>query len=308
MSNPLIINETIDLREHCERRLPTERLYHERTKASPSKYKLRALIRYHSGHFFTYALTPNDEGILHWARFDDLLERVLWENPIPSVPLKASQGHDFMLFYERVDPKTGAFLAADKKGVFKPAGVRQVKAGKPVAFSSGNITSSRVDKQKDVSVDEDEKEKKEKKNGPVAGKVSAHGGDQAVLYADINYFTFCIPKMQAQLKGLEFWLHNHHVPYRKEESAGISDATRANLVIGSSEMKAQLKDLEAKAEYPRTLFRDNEKPTVTVGSALTYDWPSWFMYQFHGVHVTKPGTKKSRNIKLPYWPDYEVGT
>jgi len=53
VSNPLIINETIDLREHCERRLPTEKLYHERMKSPPTKYKLRALIRHRNGHFWT---------------------------------------------------------------------------------------------------------------------------------------------------------------------------------------------------------------------------------------------------------------
>lgn len=127
-SNALIINETIDLCEHWQRRLPTERLYHERWKLPSTKYKLRALVRYRSGHFFTYALTPDTKGVLHWARFDDLREQVVWESPISSVPQNATLKHDFMFFYERVDPRTGDFSAADKTTVGKSVGGKGIES------------------------------------------------------------------------------------------------------------------------------------------------------------------------------------
>lgn len=143
VSNPLIINETLDVREHCERQLPTEKLYHDTMKSPPTKYKLRALIRHRGGHFYTYALTPDTEGVLHWARFDDCSERVEWQSPISSIPQNAGQKDDFMFFYERDDPKTGDHITADKKYVGESVGGKAaVGADKLVAILSGKKAAS----------------------------------------------------------------------------------------------------------------------------------------------------------------------
>jgi hypothetical protein len=168
VSNPLIIDMTLDLHEHCERWLPTEKLCHERMKSLPTKYRLRALIRQRSGHVYTYALTPDTKGVLHWARFDDCREQVLWESPISSIPRNAGQKDDFMFFYERVEPKAEGSIAADKNSVGESVGGKEVGAGKPVAISSGKISAS--DGQKVGKQDHGPVGEGTKKNEPVAGK------------------------------------------------------------------------------------------------------------------------------------------
>ena len=168
VSNPLIIDKTLDLHEHCERWLPTEKLCHERMKSLPTKYRLQALIRQRSGHVYTYALTPDTKGVLHWARFDDCREQVLWESPISSIPRNAGQKDDFMFFYERVEPKAEGSIAADKKSVGESVGGKEVGAGKPVAISSGKKSAS--DGQKVGKQDHGPVGEGTKKNEPVAGK------------------------------------------------------------------------------------------------------------------------------------------
>jgi hypothetical protein len=189
-NNPLTINETLDLRENCERRLPTEELYRERAKPLPTKYKLRAVIRQRGGHFYTYALTPDMKGVLHWARFDDCREEVLWESPVSSIPQNAGQKDDFMFFYERVvDPKPVESIAADKKFLGKSVGGKEAGAGEPVAILSGRKSASdgqKVGKQNHGLVDEDKKEKKT--NEPVAGKTSKFSSLEMRNVNNNNFF------------------------------------------------------------------------------------------------------------------------
>jgi hypothetical protein len=106
--------------------------------------------------------------VLHWARFDDCREQVLWESPISSIPRNAGQKDDFMFFYERVEPKAEGSIAADKKSVGESVGGKEVGAGKPVAISSGKKSAS--DGQKVGKQDHGPVGEGTKKNEPVAGK------------------------------------------------------------------------------------------------------------------------------------------
>ena len=283
VSNPLTINETIDLREYCERRLSTERLYHEKMKSPLTKYKLRALIRHINGHFFTYALTPDTEGTLHWARFDDCRERVAWESPITSNSQNASHKHDFMFFYERVDPKTEEPIAADNLATAgKPVGGKEVGrnevggkevgAGEPIVSLSGKEPLSgdqkgdnNVVKQKDDSMVGHNTQKKDKE--PVADKASAH---EAALYRNISHWAHCIPKLQAQVKRLEAWLSDRHVLLEGYTSAScLNDANIANMEKLSSHMQAQVQYLVAKEHLLHVLFDKEKAAGVTESGKIT---------------------------------------
>jgi hypothetical protein len=150
IGNPLIVDESIDLSEYCERELPTEKAYggdDERLPKQPkgAKYKLRALIKWRGGHFFTYALTPDDNGALRWCRMDDVLSRVVWESPFSAS--QTGRGYDFMFFYERADPKTGQFMTVDER--FAVKGPSAAKAAEVVEITSGEESSSSDDEDED---------------------------------------------------------------------------------------------------------------------------------------------------------------
>ncbi|KAI7217605.1 hypothetical protein KC333_g4116 [Hortaea werneckii] len=98
VSNPLIVEETIDLQPWCNRELPSERHLGplpERLKPRTTHYGIEAIIQYKSRHFFTYAKAKDQDGNLFWAKFDDTLPTVVWENPLQ---IKHRTG-DFILVY-----------------------------------------------------------------------------------------------------------------------------------------------------------------------------------------------------------------
>ncbi|KAI7320927.1 hypothetical protein KC315_g9291 [Hortaea werneckii] len=98
VSNPLIVEETIDLQPWCNRELPSERrlgALPERMKPKATYYGIEAIIQYNSRHFFTYARAKDQDGNLFWAKFDDTLPTVVWENPLQ---IKHRTG-DFILVY-----------------------------------------------------------------------------------------------------------------------------------------------------------------------------------------------------------------
>ncbi|KAI6970663.1 hypothetical protein KC332_g1746 [Hortaea werneckii] len=98
VSNPLIVEETIDLQPWCSRNLPSEKHLGplpERMRAKATHYGIEAIIQYSNRHFFTYAKAKDQDGNLFWAKFDDTLPTVVWENPLQ---LKHRTG-DFILVY-----------------------------------------------------------------------------------------------------------------------------------------------------------------------------------------------------------------
>lgn len=152
--NPVTVDETIDLSEYCELELPTEKLHGESLPkpANGTKYKLKALIRWRDSHFFTYALTPDDSGSLHWCRMDDTLHNVGWETPITSVP-QIGHSYDFMFFYERVDPVTCEFLTVDN---------RFGKVAETIEISSDNDSSSFDEEYAEEAKKQDQEKKQQK--------------------------------------------------------------------------------------------------------------------------------------------------
>ncbi|RMY67306.1 hypothetical protein D0863_07879 [Hortaea werneckii] len=98
VSNPLIVEETINLQPWCSRDLPSEERLGplpERMRAKATHYGIEAIIQYHNRHFFTYAKAKDQDGNLFWAKFDDTLPTVVWENPLQ---IEHRTG-DFILVY-----------------------------------------------------------------------------------------------------------------------------------------------------------------------------------------------------------------
>ncbi|KAI6799757.1 hypothetical protein KC361_g2710 [Hortaea werneckii] len=101
VSNPLIVEENIDLQPWCSRDLPSERRLGplpEQMRARATHYGIDAIVQYHNRHFFTYAKAKDQDGNLFWARFDDTLLTVVWENPLQ---INHRTG-DFILVYKRL--------------------------------------------------------------------------------------------------------------------------------------------------------------------------------------------------------------
>lgn len=136
VGNPLTVDPILDLREFCERKLPTEDIYDTRLKVPSSRYRLRAVLRYSYHHFFTYALTPDATGTLHWAKFDDLRGRVQWESPFRAASEQTGQTFDFMLFYEHIDENEDVAMADNKASTTDDSDEQEATEGDPFVISS----------------------------------------------------------------------------------------------------------------------------------------------------------------------------
>lgn len=86
--NPLILQDTLDLRPWIEPLLPTEQSDPAGkipTDVMQSEYKLSAIVQYRNRHYVAYIQVPEPEqgNKLRWALFNDLEESVTWEEPLP---------------------------------------------------------------------------------------------------------------------------------------------------------------------------------------------------------------------------------
>jgi len=82
-SNPLTLEPTLDLRKWCARSLPSEStLGSLPTDSLITKYKLASVVEYLNRHYVNYSKAPDDDGNLFWACFNDIRNRVEWDDPL----------------------------------------------------------------------------------------------------------------------------------------------------------------------------------------------------------------------------------
>lgn len=117
--DPLQYEEELDLREAVDRLLPSEdALGPLPTAEIRTRYRLSAIIQYRNAHYVAYIKVQDSEGQLRWAIFNDLQEKVRWENPF----FQETRGTvgEFMLLYHQVSPEEEAAEAAEAAEVTRP--------------------------------------------------------------------------------------------------------------------------------------------------------------------------------------------
>ncbi|KAK3636437.1 hypothetical protein LTR56_014224 [Elasticomyces elasticus] len=112
-ASPLVLEPMLDLRPFFDRHLPSED-YHDKysTARIDTMYELVSVMQYveHGRHYVNLSKTPDQNGNMHWALFDDLRSLPVWRDPL------SNQGDgrtsDVVLIYTRMTPEAVKAAAA----------------------------------------------------------------------------------------------------------------------------------------------------------------------------------------------------
>lgn len=133
VTNEITLEPILDIREFCETKLPSERTLGElRTSRLLTRYKLTGVVRLIPliKHYVTYAFAPDQDNVLHWAKFNDMNERVEWGSPFDASNV---QELDSELFYTRLSEEEAKQMEAEGMEVEEVEGAEKAAVEKKIS-------------------------------------------------------------------------------------------------------------------------------------------------------------------------------